>query len=160
VLASSVGIFRYNEQSELLAGWTIVGIVALYALWAKLVALPGGPPRTNSVKLIAYAERRKWIEKGNVKRFERDSADHGDGAVWAEELDTLWVPIEMLVVAAALAIYHAVLLSREPLATAAAPLLIVVAGAVAVWLCAWAWWRISETYRSYLYHANRFGKTP
>jgi hypothetical protein len=160
VLASTVGFLRYSvDDSALVAVLTSAGIVALYASWGRLGALPGAPPRTDSLKLIAYARNRDWLENGNVKRFERDSAAHGDRAVWAEELKSLSVPIAMLVLAAGFAIFHASRLWDEPPSTAAAPLLIVVAGAIAVWLCAWAWWRISETYRSYLYHANRFGKT-
>jgi len=144
-LALSVGARRFDGVDGLRdAGALCIGAIAIgYVAWVLLARLGTKPPRTNKEKFLTYA--REWGAAGAPGAPIQDVGDTGI-KVWKKEWRQLTAPTLMLL--AALTVGAT---SGQRLAEVGA----VAATALTV-LCAWAWWRITQTYRSYLFDLGRF----
>lgn len=95
-------------------------------------------PRTNEALFVKYAEKWDRIDKktGRVKKDSR-----GGLRIWSDEWRSLVVPAVVLVAALSFGVNY-----KGKTAW------IAVCGALVTVISGWTWWRISSTYRTYLYN--------
>lgn len=97
-------------------------------------------PRTDHRRFRNYARKWHGIDKsGKLQRSSRSGF-----RVWSEEWRSLVVPVAVLVAALYVGINYN-----------AKTAWIAVCGALVTVISAWSWWRISSTYRAYLFNLTR-----
>ena len=114
-------------------------VIAAYAVWMMLVLIvpkSAKVPRTDEVdeREVYASERKKWTMR--------------ELGAWFAEWRTWLVPVALIA--------GAVLYGAKNSEHAEA-LWIAVGGAALTTLAAWSWWRISTTYREFLFDCWRFG---
>lgn len=141
-LSSTLYMARSDPaMSDYKIGVWLGAVVAGYVVWG-IVANPESGlfgqklPRTNETDFEQYAKDRDRInEQGQVKKDSRAGV-----RVWSKEW-SLVVPVGVLVAALSFGLYY-----KGKTAW------IAVGGALVTVISAWTWWRISATYRTYLYN--------
>jgi hypothetical protein len=148
-VALSLGLLRAADPKAIpstAVSVCVFGIAIGYVLWAVLASLGATLPRTNEPEIKAYAKRWRAVDE-DARRFREPQS--AELAVWSSEWQTLAVPLVLSIVALWLA-------ARTQ---NAAVFMAALAGIGFTSLSAWAWWRISLTYRTYLDDFARF-RTP
>ena len=150
-LAATIGLSRWQvcEQSIDPARWLAV-IVLAYVAWVAL-SFRGKLPRTDHAGDFAeYAKNQGWLERDEVKDSERAKSV---AAVWLSEWPAWLIPLGLFVAALTAALGPAESNAILPMAAA-------MGGAATVLVSAWSWWRISDTFRSYLFDIARWPGVP
>ena len=133
--------------------WPYGVLVAGYWLWAIVASPPKALrknhakessdnwvfgerlPRTDAAEFLCYGKKQSLVEDG---RFVQPRTSHL--RIWGSEFRVLLVPVGLILAALVLAIRDG---QKTATAASAATLITIIS--------AWSWWRISFTYRSYLY---------
>lgn len=151
MLAATIGSSRWQGCEQWIgpAAW-LASIVLAYVAWAAL-SFGAKLPRTDHAGDFAeYAKKDGWLDRGEVKDSKLAKSV---AAVWFSEWPSWLIPLGLFLAAATAALGPAGTAATLPMAAA-------VGGAATVVVSAWSWWRISDTFRSYLYDIARWPGAP
>jgi len=145
---ATLAVARWEETEirfvQLPVGLWFSVIVAAYLVWMLLVFDVDDLPRTDDPKLLS--DNDSLFEKGADHRIVK--YNKSEMRAWHAETRSWIVPLLLLLASTVIGL--------ATIRNHSTVLLTALGGAALTALCAWTWWRISSTYRTFLLNCDRF----